>query len=232
VSSYTAADQRDRWKAIVAAIAVNAVLGVMIVTGLNVRFVGQAVERLVTINVREPPPPPPVKPPPPAPKPQQTKKPPGAPAPKAEATPVVAPQPKLPVPSPIPAAKMAGAGSASSSGAGTSGTGTGAGGSGYGLGGGGGNTPARQLTRIPNREYRRIAAVAGMPNGRASLAFDIAPNGRVYNCRITRSSGSSYADLLLCQLTQSYLQFSPARDPSGKPIWEAEAYSPSWHQNR
>src|ERR1043166_10138545 len=58
VSSYTAADQRDRWKAIVAAIAVNAILGVMIVTGLNVRFVGEAVERLVTIHVRDAPPPP------------------------------------------------------------------------------------------------------------------------------------------------------------------------------
>jgi protein TonB len=237
MSSYRGtADRPDRAKAIIAVVAVHAALAMVILTGLNVRMVRQAVQNLTTIDIKEPPPPPPVKPPPPAPKPQQMKKAAGAPAPKAEPTPVVAPQPKLPVPSTIPAAKIAGAGSASSSGASTSGTGTGAGGTGNGPGGGGsgdysGYTPARQLTGIPSREYRRIAAAAGMPNGRASLSFDVAPNGHIYNCRTTRSSGNAYADELLCQLAQTYVRFSPARDPSGKVIWQAKSYSPSWHQN-
>jgi periplasmic protein TonB len=230
VSSYTAADQRDRWKAIVGAIAVNAVLGVMIVTGLNVRFVGQAVERLVTINVREPPPPPPVKPPPPAPKPQQMKKPAGAPAPKATPTPIVAPQPKLPVPSPIPAAKVAGAGSASSSGAGTSGTGTGAGGAGYGPGGGGygGFMPAQKITKIPDHEYRRLVSLSGMDRGTVGLTIKVTPDGSASNCRIVRSSGSPPADALMCQLTEEYVRFRPARDASGRPVAQDVTWYPNW----
>ncbi len=235
MSTYSAAPERpDQAKAIAAVIAVHAALAAIILTGLNGRIVTQAVETLKTFNLREPPPPPPEPPPPPAQRAERAKLEEGAAGKKAEPSPVVAPQPKLPLPSPIPAAKVAGTGNAPNQGAAASGTGTGAGGSGTGPGGGGqgdfsGFTPARQLTRIPNREYRRIAAVAGMPNGQASLAFDVAPNGRVYNCRIARSSGSAPADALLCQLTQAYVRFSPARDPRGTAIWQAKAYSPSWH---
>src|SRR3954451_10742846 len=97
------ADRPDQAKAVAAVVAVHILLAVAILTGLNVRMVSDAVERLKTFDVREVPPPPP---PPPARKPQQMKNPAGAPAPKAAPTPVVAPQPKLPLPSPIPAARI------------------------------------------------------------------------------------------------------------------------------
>src|SRR5690348_480512 len=183
MSSYLGtANRPDRAKAIAAVVAVHVALAFIILSGLNVRMVRQAVEHLTTIDIKEPPPPPPVRPPP-APKPEQARKPAGAPAPKTEPTPVVAPQPKIPAPSPIPAAKIAGTGSASSSGAGTSGTGTGAGGAGNGPGGGGYGdysrfTPARLVGRIPNSEYRRISA-GRIPQGTATISFRVNPDGRI-----------------------------------------------------
>lgn len=223
------AERPDQAKAIAAVVAVHAALAAIILTGLNVRMVSQAVERLKTFNIVEPPPPPPI-PPPPKPKPEQAKREAGAPAKKAEASPVVAPPPRIPVPSPIPAAKIAGAGSASTSGAGTSGTGTGAGGSGNGPGGGGGGgfTPAQKITKIPNHEYRRLVAVSGMDRGTVGVAIRVTPDGVASNCRVVRSSGSSGADSLMCQLTERYVRFRPARDPNGRPVAQDITWYPNW----
>jgi protein TonB len=232
MSSYSGtADRPDRARAIAAVIAVHAGLAAIILTGLNVRQVSKAVERLTTINIEEPRPPP-VHPPKPAPKPQQAKKPAGAPAPKAEPSPIVAPQPKLPLPSPIPAAKVAGAGSASSSGAGTSGTGTGAGGSGNGPGGGGYAdfsrfTPARLVRNLSRGDYRLIAG-GRMPAGAAMLSLLVQPNGLPSNCRIVRSSGDPYIDSGLCPLIVERLRFRPALDDQGRPVPYQLQYVATW----
>jgi len=226
------ADRPDKAKAIVAVAAVHVALAAIILTGLNVRTVSQVVERLQTFDIVEPPPPPP-NPPPPKPKPEQAKREAGAPAKKAEATPVVAPQPKIPAPSPIPAAKIAGTGSASTSGAGTSGTGTGAGGSGNGPGGGGtgGFTPAQKITKIPNEEYRRLVAISGMDRGTVGVAIKVTPDGVATNCRVVRSSGSPVADSLMCQLTEQYVRFRPARDPYGRPVAQDITWFPNWYRS-
>ncbi len=229
MSSYSgSADRPDRAKAIAAVVAVHAALAFVILSGLNVRMVSRAVEQLKTFNLQQPPPPPPVQPLPKA-RPQAQKEPEGAPAKKAEPAPVVAPQPKIPVPSPLPAAKVAGTGSASSSGAVASGTGTGAGGSGNGPGGGGdgGFTPARKITKIPNREYRQLAS-SGIRSGTVAITIRVNPDGSVSNCRVARSSGSSYADSLMCQLTMRYIRFSPARDGSGRAISQDVTWVPNW----
>jgi protein TonB len=223
-------DRATRAKAIVAVVAVHAALAAVILTGLNVRMVSRAVEQLKTFDFREPPPPPPQPPPKPATKPRQMKKPAGAPAKKAEPSPVVAPQPRLPVPSPIPAAKIAGTGSATTSGAGTSGSGTGAGGAGSGPGGGGDYsrfTPARRITRIPDREYRRLAAT-GIASGSVGVTIRVDPDGSVANCRVARSSGDRAIDALMCQLTLSYIRFDPARDPSGRAVAQDVTFFPNW----
>ena len=157
------------------------------------------------------------------------KKPAGAPARKAEATPVVAPQPRIPVQSPIPAAKIAGTGSASTSGAGTADTGTGAGGSGNGPGGGGygGYTAARRISKIPDSEYRRLAAT-GLQSGRVGVTIKVNTDGSVSNCRVARSSGDGSIDALMCQLTLRYIRFQPARDASGRPVAQDITFFPNW----
>ena len=141
----------------------------------------------------------------------------------------IAPPSPLPVPSPIPAAKIAGSGTEATSGAGTSGTGTGAGGVGNGAGAGygGAYTPAHKLTKIPDREYRRFAAT-GISSGSVAISIRVDPDGTVSNCRVVRSSGSAYADALMCQLTVEYVRFSPARDPSGRAIAQDVTWVPNW----
>ena len=211
------ADRPDQAKAIVAVIAVHVALAAIILTGLNVRMVSQAVERLKIFDIVEPPPPPP-KPPPPRRAPEQAKREAGALAKKAEATPVVAPQPRIPAPSPVPAAKIAG---------------TGAGGSGNGPGGGGsgGFTPAQKITKIPNQEYRRLVAISGMDRGTVGVAIRVTPDGSATNCRVVRSSGNPNADALMCELTERYVRFRPARDPSGRAVAQDITWYPNWYRS-
>jgi len=196
MSSYTGTAERpDKAKAIAAVAAVHAALAAAILSGLNVSTVREAVERMTTIDVRQPPPPPEVRPPPKS-KPRPEKREAGAPAKKAEPSPIVAPKPRIPVQSPIPAARVAGTGSASTSGAAAYGTGTGAGGFGNGTGGGGegGFTPAEKITKVPDSEYRRLVAVSGMSRGSVGIAIRVTPDGRATNCRVVRSSGNPMAD--------------------------------------
>jgi protein TonB len=158
------------------------------------------------------------------------KKPEGAAAKKAEPSPIVAPEPRLSVPSPIPAAKIAGTGNASTSGAALAGNGTGAGAGGTGPGGGGdfsGFIPARRISKIPDREYRMLAS-SGLQTGSVGVTVRVNPDGGVSNCRISRSSGNTYADGVMCQLTLRYIRFEPARDPSGRPIAQDITFVPNW----
>lgn len=231
VSSYRGtADRPERVKAIAAVIAVHAALAFVILSGLNVQMVQHAVDRLTTIDIRQPPPPPVQPTPQPAPKPQAMKKPQGAEAKKAAPSPVVAPQPKLPKPSPLPAAKVAGTGSSTNSGAGLAGNGTGAGGSGIGAGGGGDSsrfTPARIISHIPDSEYRALAST-GLRNGSVGVLIRANPDGSVSNCRVVRSSGDSSIDAVMCQLTMRYVRFDPARDAYGRPIAQDVTFYPYW----
>ena len=148
---------------------------------------------------------------------------------KALAAPIVAPPRASPAPTPLAAARAAGPGSAPTAGAGASGNGNGAGGTGNGPGGGGSGalTPARKLTKIPDREYRRFAAT-GASSGTVAISIRVNPDGSVSNCRVTRSSGNPYADSLMCQLTVQYVRFSPALDPSGRPIAQDVTWMPNW----
>ena len=230
MSNYTGtANRPDRAKAIGAVIAVHAGLAAIILTGLNVRMVGQIVEHLQTFDIRVPPPPPPVPPPSP-PRQRLAKREAGAPAKKAEATPVVAPKPQLPLQSPIPAAPVAGRGSAPSSGVSVSGTGTGAGGSGNGPGGGGDYskfTPARLVRNLSRGDYRDLTG-GRMPEGAAMVALRVEPSGSPSNCRVIRSSGDSSVDAGLCPLLVARLRFRPALNDQGRPISYQLQYVATW----
>lgn len=229
MSSYNGhSDQSDRARAIAAVAVVHAALAAVILTGLNVETVRRAVETMTTIAVIEPEPPPP--PPPPPPKRQDApKEEAGEAGKKAEPTPVVAPPSPIPKPSPIPAAPVAGQGSATTEGAAAAGTGTGAGGSGAGRGGGGtaGFTPARRISKIPDREYRRLAAT-GIVSGSVAITVKVNEDGSASNCRVARSSGDSGIDALMCQLTLRHVRFDPARDAGGRPVAQDVTFTPNW----
>ncbi len=236
MSSYRGtADPSVKAKAIVAVAAIHAALAAAILTGLNVEIVGRVVDRLQTIDIRLPPPPAPLPPPPPAREEKRVELEEGAAGKKAEPTPVVAPRPRIPGQSPIPAAPVAGIGSASTAGAAAEGTGTGGGGSGSGRGGGGVDyskfTPAQRISRIPNREYRRLVAASGQRRGTVGITLKVNTDGSPSNCRIARSSGNGGVDALMCQLALQYVRFRPARDDRGRPIAQDVTWYPDWAPN-
>ena len=226
--AYVAGDRKDRWKAMAGAIAVTSILGAGILTGLNVRMVGKAIERLQTIDITLPKPPQPE--PLPKEQPKQAKKDESAPA-APQASPIVAPKPEvvLPTKQVIAAAAQAGTGNSSSNGQGGIGNGTGAGGSGNGLGGGGGNTPARLVGNLSRSDYRRLTG-GRMAAGSAGLAIGVNTRGRVDSCKVEHSSGDAVIDSGLCPLVASRLRFSPALDSSGRPIRFYTHYLATWRR--
>lgn len=222
----------DRAKAALAALLVHAAIGAAFLSGLVVNVSSPQSEVLETFDVAPPPPPPPiVKEAQAAPKGD-----PGEAGRKAEPTPVVAPKPiiELPAQTPVVAATVPGQGAAPSAGAAAAGTGTGAGGSGTGRGGGGtggdgaGFTPAQKISKIPDREYRRIMTLSGSRRGSVGLSIRVGPEGVPANCRIVRSSGNPGVDALMCQLTLSWVRFRPARDPQGRAVAQDITWFPDW----
>jgi protein TonB len=87
------------------------------------------------------------------------------------------------------------------------------------------------LNKIPDREYRRISG-GRIPRGSATIAFRVEPHGRMANCRVVRSSGDPYVDSIVCSAAMNHLRFSPARDPSGRPVAQDMSYTPTWRPNR
>jgi len=233
--AYQAAQNPDRMKALGGVLVVHVALAALILSGLSVHNVRQTMERLKTFDISEVPPPP--QPPPPS-KADRAKEKEGAAGKKALPTPVVAPVPKIVVPykQPVTASRVPSTGSASTSGAATSGTGPGAGGSGTGLGGGGrgdfpGYTPSRRISRIPNREYRRLVAASGRQRGTVGITLKVNTDGSPSNCRIVRSSGQKIVDSLMCQLAVQYVRFRPARNAQGQAVAQDITWYPDWSPN-
>ena len=234
MAAYRGTASEDRAKALAGVLLVHVALGVVILTGLNVRNVKHVVESLKTFDINEPPPPPP-QPPPPQQRADRAKEEEGAAGKKAEPSRVVVPKPRIEVPAkpPVVAAPVAGTGSAAQSGAANYGTGPGAGGTGSGRGGGGsgdfsGYTPARRITKIPDREYRRITAASGQRSGRIGITLKVNTDGRPSNCRIARTSGNPTVDSLFCELAIAYVRFRPATDAEGRPVAQDITWHPDW----
>ena len=228
--AYRSADRNDRWKAMLGAIAVTAILGAGILSGLNVKMVRQAVERLETFDISLPKPPPEEPPPPPAEQKQAANEQAAPAAPKA--SPIVAPKPEVQLPTKqvIAAATKAGTGASSQNGQGGIGTGTGTGGAGTGRGGGGaGNMPARLVRNLTRGDYRQLTG-GRLPAGQAGLSIRVNSNGRVDSCTVEHSSGDSAVDAGLCPLVRSRLLFQPARNARGEPIAYFTHYLARWRR--
>ncbi len=161
---------------------------------------------------------------------------------QAVATPVVAPPPEVPPPvrSPIDAAdrssplegheptagntELAGPGT----GSGGSGQGTGSGSGGLGGGGGGAASRAqRESGRISDADYPRAALQAGR-EGTTVVRFTVGTDGRVRNCRVTRSSGHSDLDATTCRLIEQRFRYRPARNAAGEPVEEEVSRTFDW----
>jgi len=225
----------DRVKAIASVIAIYATMiaAMMLVrTDTSPRTIESTPP--VLIDIEEPPPSPP-----PQTDPGKAKEEEGAVGKKDEPTPIVAPQPKIVVPAkpPVAAAPVAGTGLSPNAGAATAGTGPGAGGSGTGRGGGGSGggggigSEARLLggnsAKLPSRLLRVFAA----DRGYGYLLLTISDAGRVSDCSVLQSTGSTDVDQALCSLMLRKSRWAPAQDRQGNPISVKLRYTATWSKN-
>lgn len=226
---------RDKAKAIAGVFAVYAVIVGAVLTmpaDSPLRLGGS--RPTVLIDIDEPP-----EPPPPDVQPGKADKEEGAAGKKAEPAPIVVPKPRieLPTPPPIAAAPVAGTGSAMTAGAAASGTGPGAGGAGAGHGGGGSGggggigTEARLLggnsSKLPSRLLRQFTAERGY----GLLLLAISESGRVSECSVLQSTGSTEVDQALCSIMLEKSRWSAARDRRGNPIPVKVRYTATWRKD-
>jgi protein TonB len=70
---------------------------------------------------------------------------------------------------------------------------------------------------VSDADYPTSALRRGQ-QGAASFELTIGPDGRVRDCRITRSSGSADLDAATCAKVSDRASFTPARDEHGDPV--------------
>ena len=203
----------NRTLAIILVAVLQLALGYAIVTGLAYNVIKKTVQDLKTFNVEEQPPPP--EPPPPPPKDMPDVPPPPVTPPPLVQT--VAPPPPIttvttptpppvfippvapaPPPPPPPPRKV---------------------------------EPARARANlgsyVSNDDYPPSALAAGQ-EGVTSFRLEIGPDGRVSNCTVTGSSGSSALDSATCRIMRSRARFTPARDSSGNSVSDSQSASIRW----
>jgi protein TonB len=203
------ADRNTSGSRIVAVVIVALIvagMGYAFVTGLAYKYVKKKLEDLNTFDVVEPPPPPDEVPPPP---------PPDTPVPPPP-TVVVAPPALVPVPAPIqmstvptppPAPPIIPPA-----------------------------PPAPPAPPPPPPAISKAAAAKGNPaswvtnddyppsalraeeQGSVGISFEINAEGRIENCTVTSSSGSSVLDQATCRLVTRRGRYSPALDAAGNPM--------------
>jgi len=199
------ADQRmssSRITAIIIVALLHALLGYAFVTGLAYNVVKKVAEDLKTFDVTEEAPPPPEEPPPP-PKTQEVQPPPVVSPPPIvrmnttpppvtvvrEAPPPVITPTAPPAPPPAPPAPKIEPAKAR----------------------------ANLASYVSNDDYPS-SAIRNEEQGLTVFTLEVGPNGRVSNCTITQSSGSSTLDSTTCRLMRSRARFTPATDSSGNKV--------------
>ena len=196
----------SRMAAIIIVAILHAFLGYAFVTGLAYNVTKKVLQDLKTFDVEEPPPPPDEPPPPPpdvpVPPPPVTAPPrvldlpqmpsaapPAPPPPPTPAPPSPPPPPAPPPPPPPPAPKKV--------------------------------EPARAKANlgslISNDDYP-ASALRAEEEGVTGFRLSVGANGRVTNCTVTSSSGSSALDSATCRLLTSRARFTPAKDSSGAAV--------------
>lgn len=201
-----------RMWAIVMVTILHALLGYAFVTGLAYKFVKNVQEDLKTFDVQEapppeeepPPPPDTPQPPPPVTNPPPMQRfenlpPPPLPAPPPPPVPAPYTPPAPPPPAPPPPPRTV--------------------------------EPARARGSLPglvsNDDYP-ASALRNEEQGTTGFRLTVGPDGRVSNCVVTSSSGSSALDTATCRLMRSRARFTPARNNLGQPTTDTVSARITW----
>jgi protein TonB len=205
---------KGRVWAIVLVFVLHALLGYAFVTGLAYKYVKSIQEDLKTFDVIDEPPPPPEEPPPPEQK--QVQPPPvvtppplvrtNVPPPPAPVTTVrVAPPPVItPTAPPAPPAPPPPPRTVEPA-----------------------RARANLASYVSNDDYPS-AAIRNGEQGTTGFELTVGSNGRVTDCTITSSSGSSTLDAATCRLMRSRARFTPARDNQGNPTTDTVSSRIRW----
>jgi protein TonB len=62
------------------------------------------------------------------------------------------------------------------------------------------------------------SAIRNEEQGTTAVRLTIGPDGRVSDCSITSSSGSSALDSATCNILKRRARFTPAKDQAGNPV--------------
>ena len=213
------ADQQMSGNRIVALIIVALIhigIGYVLISGLAYEAAKKMVERVTTVDIEEPPPPEePDEPPPPPPEQPTAPPPPVAPAPPINISPAPPPvqtttrisppaPPALTIPPPAPPAPPAPRFQPKSAEP-------------------RGNPGSWATTNdYPSRALREER------QGTTGFSVSIGTDGRVTDCRITRSSGHPDLDETTCKMVSRRARFKPATDGDGNPTTGSWASSVRW----
>ena len=209
----------NRTVPIIMSALITGLMGYALVSGLAYSVVKEAAEELKTFDVEDEPPPPPDEPPPPPednplpPPPPQVSAPPPlvrieSPAPAIQTTPRIDPVPPVTMtarpsppapPAPPPAPRVSQAARAT------------------------GSLPGLFSTD----DYPQRALTNGEA-GTTAVSLSVGANGRVTNCSVTSSSGSSALDTTTCSILTRRARFTPAKDQNGQPISDTQSTRVSW----
>ncbi|MFW2831313.1 energy transducer TonB [Sphingomonas sp. ID0503] len=197
---------------IIIVVLMHIFLGYAFVSGLAYKAVKQIAPDLKTFDVEEAPPPPPETPPPPPEVPKDIPPPPiVAPPPIVQTQSLAPPIVTVPTPPPAPvitptAPPAPPAPPRVSKAAGAKGD------------------PAQWIT---NDDYPP-GALREERSGTTAITWDINTQGRVENCRVTQSSGSSDLDEAACRLITRRGKYSPALDENGQPLRSTASRRVKW----
>ena len=67
---------------------------------------------------------------------------------------------------------------------------------------------------------------------RTIVALEVSAQGRVTDCRVTRSSGFPETDAKVCELSATQIRFEPARDAAGNPVPSRFLYQQRYFERR
>lgn len=205
----------NRTVSIIVVALIHIGLGYALVTGLAYNVVKKAAEDLKTFDVEDEPPPPPDEPPPPedspTPPPPQVVAPPplvriDTVAPPIVSTPVAPPPIITPRAAPAPPAPPAPPRPVVSQAA---------------------KARANLATLFSNDDYPQ-SAIRNEEQGTTRVRLAVGPDGRVTDCTVTGSSGSSALDSTTCSILRRRARFTPAKDQAGNPIADNFAQSIRW----
>jgi protein TonB len=205
----------NRTAAIIIVALIHIALGYALVTGLAYNVIKNAAEKMKTFDVEEEPPPPPEEPPPPpdteTPPPPQIVAPPpivrtNTVAPPIISTPVAPPPVITPTARPAPPAPPAPPKPVISQAA----------------------KAKANLNSLFSTDDYPPSALRNEEHGTTQVRLSIGTDGRVTDCSVSASSGSSTLDNATCSIIRRRARYTPAKDQSGNPIAGTDSARIRW----